>query len=159
FAASWQLRLVMVGSRMENVEPDWVVFSVTGLGPFQAAVPLPWATCSRVCRTAPVAASTSTVSRLTPSAPRPFTVVSQASRGRRAPRANTTSWVPSTEFTVASCLVATAWAALLDSDGVVDRTPIGRVIATELVIIWPEAFVAMTKSPPTTGRLLYVRRY
>ena len=64
FAASWQLRLVMVGSCMRNVPPDWVVLRVTGFGPFQAAVPLPCRTCSWVRRTAPVSASTSTVSRL-----------------------------------------------------------------------------------------------
>src|SRR5262249_2048756 len=64
-----------------------------------------------------------------------------------------------TVLTVLSCLVATAWAALVVSDGVVDRAPIGRVIATELAIIWPALFVTMTKSPPTTGSLLYVRRY
>ena len=81
FAASWQLRLVTVGSFMVYVEPDWVVLRVSGLGPFQAPVPVPRTTCSCLRRTAPVRASTSTVRRLGPSAPVPRTVLSQASAG------------------------------------------------------------------------------
>src|SRR5262249_2735943 len=77
-AASWQDRLVTFGSRMEKVPPDWVVLRVTGFGPFHAAVPLPCTTCSWVPRTLPVVASTSTVNRLRPFAPRPSTVDSQA---------------------------------------------------------------------------------
>jgi hypothetical protein len=80
-AASWQLRLVIVGSRMENVPPDWVVASGTGFGPFHAELPLPCMTCSWVPSTAPVSASTSTLSRLGPSAPVPATIDSHASRG------------------------------------------------------------------------------
>ncbi|GAB3222196.1 hypothetical protein GCM10027452_41710 [Micromonospora halotolerans] len=77
--------MVTVGSFMEYVPPDCVVFKVSGLGPFHAPVPVPCTTCSCVRSTAPVTASTSTVSRLGPSAPVPRTVVSQASAGR-APR-------------------------------------------------------------------------
>src|SRR5262249_302695 len=52
-AASWQLRLVTVGSFIEKVLPDWVVLRLTGLGPFKAAVPVPCATCSWVPSTRP----------------------------------------------------------------------------------------------------------
>src|SRR5947209_6618822 len=63
-AASWQDRLVTVGSCMVKVEPECVVLRVTGFGPLHAAVPLPCITCSCSCSFLPVSASTSTVNRL-----------------------------------------------------------------------------------------------
>src|SRR5262245_10629499 len=156
FAASWQLRLVTVGSLMLNVVPECVVLSVTGFGPFHAAVPLPRMTCSWVPRTAPVRASTSTVSRLYPSAPVPLTVDCHASRGV-SPRAYTTSCVPSILLTLLSCLVATASAAALVREGVRDSAPIGLVIATDEATFCPALLVTMTKSPPTTGSEPYLR--
>src|SRR4051812_39375796 len=63
FAASWQLRFRTLGSRKLNVLPEWVVLRETGLGPFQAEVPVPYATCSRESSTVPVVASTVTVRR------------------------------------------------------------------------------------------------
>ena len=57
--------------------PDSVVVMLTL--PTIQPVPVPFMTRSVVLSTAPVAASTSTVRRLAPSAPTPFTVVSYAS--------------------------------------------------------------------------------
>src|SRR5439155_4049074 len=148
-AASWQLRLVTVGSVNEKVLPTCVVLRLTGFGPFHAEVPLPCMTCSWVHRTAPVCASTSTVSRLTPSASVPSTVDSQASRAV-APSALTTSLVPSTWLTVRSCRLATARASAWLSVGAVDRLPMGCSIATEWNTTWPLPLVTSTKSPPTT---------
>jgi len=153
FAASWQLRLVTVGSFIVNVLPEWVVLRVTGFGPLQAAVPVPCMTCSCVFSTAPVRASTSTLSRLGPSAPVPSTVVSHASRGVPV-SAKTTSFEPSTPLTVVSCLRAVASAEALDSVGVADTLPIACACPTEVNLTCPAAFVTTTKSPPTTGRPL-----
>jgi hypothetical protein len=136
---------------MEKVPPDWVVLRVTGLGPFQAAVPVPRMTCSWVPSTVPVSASTSTVSRLAPSAPLPSTVDSQARRAV-APRAYTTSRVDSTPVKVRSWPIATFAAAAPVSFGVVGRLPIGWLSATEWVRTLPALLVAITKSPPITGR-------
>src|SRR5262245_35003913 len=74
FAASWQARFVMDGSFMLNVLPDCVVLIVTE--PLIQPVPVPCITCSVVWSRAPVEASTSTLSRLAPSAPVPDSVVS-----------------------------------------------------------------------------------
>src|SRR5262245_53954385 len=155
-AASWQLRFVIVGSRMENVVPECVVLSGSGGGPFQLPVPVPCMTCSVAFNTAPVAASTSTDSRLYPSAPVPVSVVSQANFAAPS-SAYTTSVVPSTPLTVVSCLRATASASALDTRGITDMLPIGRLCATEVNFVWPVTSVTTTKSPPTTRRPLYVR--
>ena len=149
-AASWQLRLVIVGSRIVNVLPDCVVLSVTGLGPFQAEVPVPYRTCSCSRSTAPVSASTSTVSRLMPLAPKPSTVDSHASRGV-APSAFTTSWVPSRRVTLRSRPVAIVSAATWLSVGVIEARSIGCSSALELKASWPAPSITITKSPPTTG--------
>src|SRR5262249_24492684 len=109
-AAFWQLRLVIVGSRMENVLPDWVVLMLNGFGPFQTPVPLPRITCSWVPSPDALPASTYTVTRLTPSAPTPSTVDPHASRAE-SPRACTTRREPSTADTEVSCCLATASAA------------------------------------------------
>ncbi len=130
-AASWQLRLVTVGSRMKKVPPDWTVLRATGFGPFQAAVPVPCMTCSWVPRTLPLTASTCTLSRLMPSALVPSTVDSQASRAV-PPSAYTTSRVPSTVVTVRSCFFAIVTASAWLRVGVVDTLPTGCWSATEL---------------------------
>jgi hypothetical protein len=61
-AASWQLRFVVTGSRMENVPPLRVVAIVTV--PLIHELPVPCMTRSTLSRTAPVRASTRTVRRL-----------------------------------------------------------------------------------------------
>ena len=103
--------------------------------------------------TAPVPASTSTVSRLGPRAPVPFSVVSQASAAA-VPVATTTSRVSSTPVTVASRRLATAIASSALSEGAADSVPIGRLCATEVYVVRPAASTATTKSPPITGRPL-----
>jgi hypothetical protein len=109
--------------------------------------------------TAPFRASTSTVRRLGPSADVPRTVLSQASRAALPSSATTTSVVPSTVSTVVSCALATSAAASPVSVGVTASSPIGLVCATDVYFAWPLPSVITTKSPPVTGRPLYVRVY
>ncbi len=147
--ASWQLRLVTVGSFIEYVDPDSVVFSDTEPLIQPVPVPVTSVTCSSVPSTLPVVASTSTVRRLTPFAPVPLTVVSQASFA--VSPAITTSDVDSTPVTVLSCAFAVATAVLADTVAVVDSSPIGALCATDVYRVCPAASVTRTRSPPLTA--------
>src|SRR5690349_19857102 len=139
---SWQLRLRTVGSVMEKLLPEPDVLMCTGFGPFHAAVPSPYMTCSWVFRTAPLMASTSTLNRLGPSAFVPSTVLSQARRGAPV-SAYTTRWVLSIPVTVGTLVRATASASALLSFGVVARLPIDCCCATDAYLVWPLASVTM----------------
>src|SRR6266540_2043680 len=61
--------------------------------------------------------------------------------------------------TLSTVVIALRFAAAGVSAGVVDRAPIRLVCATEVPVMWPAASVITTKSPPNTGRPLYVRSY
>src|SRR5262245_50166575 len=81
FAESAHTSVVLPGSRIENVLPDWVVFRCTGFGPLYAAVPSPFITRSIASITLPVRASTYTSCLAGEPAFVPLTRLSQASRG------------------------------------------------------------------------------
>src|SRR5262245_24995459 len=157
FDAFWHCRVVEAGSRRKNGLPDCCVFSVTGFGPLYAELPVPASTCSLLPSTLPLAASTYTVCLESSSPLAPATWVAQASRG--VPRAYTTSVGVPVELTFESlvrdvcCAFAAATVALMP------RLPIDDVWATEVARKLPWASVTTTKSPPMTGRRLYVRSY
>ena len=121
-------------------------------------VPLSCTMVSRVCRTAPVVASTSTTSRLAPSVPIPSTVDSHASVGAVS-SAYTTRWVSSIPLTDFSVAAAAFSAMALASRGFVPRPAMTCFCATEVELTRPDGSTTTTKSPPTTGRPRYVRSY
>ncbi len=156
-AASWHLIVDWVEDCMMYDEPDMLVSIETEPLIQPVPVPVTSVTCSWVPSTLPVSASTSTVSRLTPSAPMPLIVDSQASRAALPSAATTTRLVPSTLVTDFSCDLATEAAAVSVIFGVTESSPIGADCATEVYFVAPLESVITTKSPPRTGRLLYVR--
>ena len=104
---------------------------------------------------APSSASTYTVCLEAAPSLVPATSTCHASRG--VPRAYTTSRGVPTDVTVDSTSRAVVAALPAVSLGSSDRSPIGRVWATDVVSTVPRASVTTTKSPPITGRPSWVR--
>ena len=130
FAASWQLVVGWFGSCIVNVLPECVVSRCTGFGPFHALVPSPCRTCSCVCSTLPLVASTMTSSLLGPSASLPTTVLFHASFG--VPSAYVTSSAAPTVSTVDICVRAVASACAFVTAGVRLGKSIVASCATEV---------------------------